>query len=66
MNSTLTGNIASSFHGGIRNLASTTAAAITNVTNSTISNNIAQGQTLGGPGEGGGLVNIAGSTFAST
>ena len=67
VNSTLTGNIASSFHGGIRNLASTTAVAITNITNSTISNNIAQGQnTLGGPGEGGGLVNIAGAGFAST
>ncbi len=61
VNSTVTGNIASSFHGGIRNLSQTIASTV-NITNSTISNNTAQGNNTtagGGPGEGGGLANFA-------
>ena len=61
VNSVVTGNNASSFHGGIRNLSQTTPSTV-NITNSTISNNVAQGLNTtagGGPGEGGGLANFA-------
>ena len=61
-NSTVSGNIANSFHGGIRNLASTAAAATLDVINSTISNNTVAGDT----GQGGGITNILGSTFDAT
>src|SRR5439155_2942005 len=57
----------SEYHGGIRTLASTGGAATTNITRSTVSGNTAQGSRgAGGEGEGGGVVNINGSTFACT
>ena len=64
-NSTVTGNTvaftgsAIAAHAGIRTLASTAAAATTNITNCTIRTNQAVH-------EGGGVVNIASSTFAAT
>ncbi|MEO5721848.1 MAG: choice-of-anchor Q domain-containing protein [Chthoniobacterales bacterium] len=65
-NSTVSGNTASSFHGGIRTLSSTGGPATTNILNSTISNNQALGMTQSpNTAEGGGVVNIAGSTFAA-
>lgn len=66
-NSTVTGNLATSFHGGIRALASTTGAASTTLTNCTVSGNTARGNNgAGSEGEGGGLTNINGSTFTCT
>lgn len=56
-NSSVSGNTASSFHAGIRTLASTLAAT-TNITNSTISNNSA-------PVEGSGVINISGGAAAA-
>ena len=67
INSTVSGNTSTAFHGGIRTLASTTAAATTNITNSSVINNIAQGLNgVGAEGEGGGITNIAGAAFAAT
>lgn len=66
-NCTVNGNVSSSFHGGIRSLSSTTAATTTDISNSTISNNVANGVNgAAAPGEGGGVTNIAASTFACT
>ena len=52
-------NTTSSFHAGIRNLASTAAPATLNVTRSTISNNSSASAT----GNGGGITNILGGSF---
>ena len=66
INSTVTGNSvtntatpANAFHAGVRTLAGTVAATTT-ITNSTISNNIANGV------EGGGVINFATSSANST
>ena len=67
IDSSVTGNTASDFHGGIRTLAGTGGAATTTITRSTISNNTAQGiRGAGFEGQGGGVVNIASSTFVGT
>ncbi|MBK8466079.1 MAG: CSLREA domain-containing protein [Chloracidobacterium sp.] len=61
-NTTVSGNTSSHFHPGIRNLASTAAAATLDVINSTISNNTSSSDTA----QGGGVTNILGSTFDAT
>jgi CSLREA domain-containing protein len=61
-NTTVSGNTSSHFHAGIRNLASTAAAATLDVIDSTISNNTSASAT----GQGGGITNILGSTFDAT
>ncbi|MFN0277550.1 MAG: beta strand repeat-containing protein, partial [Pyrinomonadaceae bacterium] len=66
VNSSVTGNIASSFHGGIRTLSSLTPT-VTNIINSTVSNNAAQGNPAGTPnfGSGGGIAQFSTGTVAA-
>src|SRR5205823_1004979 len=61
-NTTVSGNVSSRFHAGIRNLASTSAAATLDILNSTISNNTSSAADA----DGGGITNILGSTFDAT
>lgn len=61
-NTIVSGNTTSDFHAGIRNLASTMAAASLEVDGSTISNNTSTADAA----QGGGITSIAGSTFDAT
>jgi CSLREA domain-containing protein len=61
-NTVVSGNTSSHFHGGIRNLASTGAAALLEISNSTISNNTAVSDTA----QGGVVSNIVGSSLDAT
>ncbi|MBK8466537.1 MAG: hypothetical protein IPL32_11955 [Chloracidobacterium sp.] len=59
LNSSISGNSSSHYHPGIRNLASTQAAATLDITNSTISNNSSSFDDA----QGGGAANIVGGSF---